>query len=1054
MKRSKLWKKTILFLLGVPLLLFFTAVVLAYIKQDVIVQHLLEDVNADFTGAVEIEESHISLFEDFPYISIDLQNVKIHETKEKKLSPLVDVKDIYVGFDLFTILSGSMEIKKIKLKEGKLNIVQHKNGEFNIANALKTKKEIENVNDEFHLNLKKIELENIDLTKLNEANNILFETYIPNASSSFKSSNEHIYISLDSRFTLNLIANNDTTFIKHKHFQVSTEIDFFLKKEIMKISPTVVKLENATFNMEGTIDFLNDAFLDLQFNGNKSNFDLLIAMAPEELIPALKKYENKGKIYFDASIKGKSINGYTPAINAKFGCEDAFLNNFKVNKKLDELNFVGFFTNGSKRDLTTMEFGIKDFTAKPEAGKFTGNLHVKNFQSPEINLQIVSDFELEFLAKFFNINDLKDLKGKISLTMNFNDIIDLEFPEKSIEKLNEAYYMKLLVENLSFSSDSINLPPIKNISLSAEVIKHKATIQYCNVLIGKSDLSLSGTISDLPAILHHTKIPVSTDLKIKSNYLDLFELTGADSTKSFNEQIEKLSLNLKFNSSAKAFTESPHLPIGEFFIDNLYAKLKHYPHTFHDFHADVFIENENFKVVDFKGMIDKSDFFFSGKLSHYDLWFSDKPSGDTKIEFSLVSNLLQLQDLFSYKGENYVPEDYRHEEFKSLKLHGFTEMHFKDSLKSIDLTLDMFDAKMKIHTMRFENFNGKVHYENDHLMINNFSGKIGKSDFKTTLHYYFGKDEKIKKRDNHFEFISSHLDFDELFNYHPLPDNGQKNHDTAFNIYSLPFTDMTYLLKIGHLKYHKYLINNIDASLRTTPKHYLYIDKLLLDAAGGSFDIAGYFNGSNPKLIYFTPTIKVKNVELDKLMLKFDNFGQDHLVSENLHGKFSGTISGKIHMHTDLVPKIDDSEIHIDLNVINGRLENYALLDCMSDYFKDKNLKKVLFDTLSNHIDLTKGVLTIPKMKINTSLGFMEISGKQDLNMNIEYYIKIPLKMVTDVAASKLFGKKAEEVDADQIDAIQYADPEKKIKYINLKITGNSENYKFSLGKNKSSNKN
>ena len=152
-------------------------------------------------------------------------------------------------------------------------------------------------------------------------------------------------------------------------------------------------------------------------------------------------------------------------------------------------------------------------------------------------------------------------------------------------------------------------------------------------------------------------------------------------------------MKLKFNSSAKAFTESPHLPLGEFVIEDLYAELSNYPHTLHDFHADVFIDDQNFRIIDFSGMIDKSDFHFSGKLENYDLWFEEQPKGDTKITFDLTSKLLQLQDLFSYGGENYVPEDYRHEEFQNFKAHGRAELHFDTILYSSDIHLDLLAAK-------------------------------------------------------------------------------------------------------------------------------------------------------------------------------------------------------------------------------------------------------------------------------------------------------------------------------------------------------------------------
>jgi hypothetical protein len=579
---------------------------------------------------------------------------------------------------------------------------------------------------------------------------------------------------------------------------------------------------------------------------------------------------------------------------------------------------------------------------------------------------------------------------------------------------------------------------------------HEAIVDHFDVLIGNSDLHINGTISDLPAIIHHTDIDVDMRLKIQSDFLDLFELTGGDTAIAFDEQIENLSLDLDFKSTARAFTESPNLPVGEFFIENLYAKLKHYPHAFHDFHADVIVEDEDFRLVDFKGMIDDSDFLFTGVMKHYDMWFQKEPKGDTKLEYNFTSKMLKLEDLFSYKGENFVPIDYRHEELDDLKLHGYVDLHFNKGLHSADMYFDKFEAKMKVHPLRFEDFTGRVHYEDEHLVVENFSGRMGKSDFKTTLHWYLGDDEAVKLRDNHLTFHSNHLDFDALHAYNPAPSDGRTvDHDSGFNVYQLPFTDMTFDIDIKHLNYHRYLLQNLSSKFHTTADHFINFDYLNLDAAGGSFAINGYFNGSDPDMIYFSPEMTVSHVDLDKLMFKFENFGQDHFVSENLHGDFSGKITGKVHMHNDLVPKIDDSEIHMDIHVLNGRIENYALLDVMADYFKDKNLTSVRFDTLDNHIDLTNGVLTIPGMDINSSLGFMHFEGSQDLKLNYEYYVRIPWSMITQTASSRLFGKKRDEVDPDQVDEIQYADAGKRTRFVNVKVVGNPDDYDISLGKNK-----
>ena len=139
----------------------------------------------------------------------------------------------------------------------------------------------------------------------------------------------------------------------------------------------------------------------------------------------------------------------------------------------------------------------------------------------------------------------------------------------------------------------------------------------------------------------------------------------------------------------------------------------------------------------------------------------------------------------------------------------------------------------------------------------------------------------------------------------------------------------------------------------------------------------------------------------------------------------------------------------ITLDIVNGELRNYKPMIALSEYFKDKNLSRVRFDTLTNNLLVSKGMIYIPSMTINSSLGFMDISGSQDLENNMEYYFRVPLKMVTRAARQKLFGKKGAISDSTQIDAIQYKNSAKKAWYLNIKLSGTPDEFDVSLGKKK-----
>jgi hypothetical protein len=63
--------------------------------------------------------------------------------------------------------------------------------------------------------------------------------------------------------------------------------------------------------------------------------------------------------------------------------------------------------------------------------------------------------------------------------------------------------------------------------------------------------------------------------------------------------------------------------------------------------------------------------------------------------------------------------------------------------------------------------------------------------------------------------------------------------------------------------------------------------------------------------------------------------------------------------------------------------------------------------------------------------------------------MRVPLKIITKAGLSKLLGKKTEEIDSEKEDEIATIDPNKKVKFVNIKMSGNADNYKITLEKEK-----
>mgnify|MGYP000390592662 CR=1 FL=1 len=1055
-------KRILIGVVLVPIVVLSSIILVAYLKQDAIVQSVIKSLNTTYTGKISVGDVHLAPFANFPSISLKVDDVHIYETKDVNAVPIVEVADIYIGFGLFDILSGHYDIHSLVVEDGFIDLILHPDGRTNVENALSITSNNEDEEDPIHVHLRNIELHNIDIHQREEATKTDIETLIYHAKGGFRTNNDVIASHIDSKFELNVMNDGDTTYLKHKHFEFHTDLEFEKITGMLRFKPSGITMEHGNFELEGSIDTKNEMTLDIVLNGTKPNFDMFIAFAPEEVIPVLERYENAGNIYFNAVLQGPTTNGRQPFIDAKFGASEAFLENATEKKRIDHMGFSGHFTNGEKRNLESMEFSLTDMVGDLEKGRFIGSIEVKNFEAPEIDMQLEADFDIPFIVGFLNLEEVEDAKGSVEMKLKFHDVIDLDHPEKALNELNQAYFAELKIEDLTF--DASGLPaPLKDLDMHLEMNGKQADLDHFYLEMGNSNLSLSGTLSDLPAIVHHTPTLVEAHLYIKSTQLDIAELTqfSEQGAIGVNEQIENMSLAFSFNALGNAFTEFKYLPKGEFFIDDFYADLKHYPHTLHDFHADVIIKDDDLNIVDFKGEIDSSDFHFNGLIHDYSFWMQEQLNGDVDLDITLESDLLKFDNLFAYKGENYVPKDYRHEEIERLTLHLSSSMHYKENaLHSIDMQLDRLDGKMHVHPLRFEKFNGRFHYEDEHIMVQKFKGKMGRTQFEMDMNYYLGEDETIQKRDNHLSLKSGFIDFDALSSFNDKAQTGvadsaksihttkdMTEHAEAFNLYEMPFTDMQFNVDVGHFIYHHLDLKNIQAQLRTTKTHYIYLDTVSLDAAGGHVAMNGYFNGSDPKHIYLKPQMDLTEVDLDKLLFKFENFGQEEVVSENLHGQLTARITGNIRVYPDLMVDLDQSVVHMDLMVLNGRLENYGPVLMLSDYFGDKDLTNIKFDTLQNHMDITNGVVTIPKMTIESTLGHMDISGTQDMEDNIDYYFRIPWSLVKQAAKNRLFGVKAS--DKNKEDEIIEVDSNKKTKYLNINVTGTFDDYNVKAKKQK-----
>ncbi|MCT4622133.1 MAG: AsmA family protein, partial [Schleiferiaceae bacterium] len=490
-KTKKLWKRIVAFTLLIPILFFSAILIYVYSQQDAIVQSQVESLNLTMNGKIQVADTHLEPFQNFPYVSIKIDHVQIFESKAENSAIILEVEDIYVGFKIQDLLRGNFDMQSLLIEEGFFNLVIHPDGSTNIQNAMalnESSEEEEEEGDAMDIHLKKIKLKNLDIHQLDETSNLDIETFIYWAKGGFNTKGEQIAAHIDTEFEMNIIDDGDTTYIKHKHFEFHTDLVFNEQTGLLTFEPSGLTMEHGDFDLSGTVDTKDDMNLNLEVKGTKPNFNMLIAFAPHDVVPVLERYQNAGKIFFNAEIKGQSLHGQMPYIEAVFGASEAYLENVERQKKIENMGFEGHFTNGKERKVETMEFSLTNMTAKLEEGNFIGSIFVQNFTAPEIDMQLDADFDLDFLANFLNLTSIENPQGKVAMHLKFHDIINLDDPEQALEELNQAYYSEIQIDDLSFTSSDLPAP-LNDLDAHLIMKGDEAKLDKFNLVMGKSDLS-------------------------------------------------------------------------------------------------------------------------------------------------------------------------------------------------------------------------------------------------------------------------------------------------------------------------------------------------------------------------------------------------------------------------------------------------------------------------------------------------------------------------------------------------------------------------------------
>ncbi|BDD08690.1 hypothetical protein FUAX_11220 [Fulvitalea axinellae] len=1075
-----------------PLVIFFATVIMIsgsiplilHLSQDRIKNVVISKINESQPGLATCESIDVTLLSDLPDIGLSLSGFKYFEEKDRENArdslPLLKLGELKLKINPFKAMTGVISVTEFSLNDGFLGLRKHPDGSLNLSNAIKMESEEEtqpedslkeNSAQDWSLDIENVRFRNLvfDFEDRKEAQRIAVR--INKLNTALLASEENLDFNLGLNAELLGIKTKNKVFLKNKGALLETKLAYDKKHKTLTLAPSELNLAGALFDIRGDIDFGNEGMLDLEINGRPSQSRAFLALT-DYAEADTKKMPEKGDAYLRFSAKGKTI-GQAPHVELDCGFSDLDIAHPDWKAAIRDINLDLHFDNGTENNLNTSTLEIRRFQAKPNLGYINISGRIENFEKPYIKAKAEADLILDGLDKLLKIEEIEKLQGKVSAKVDLDQAFDFDnlVAEETFSKIKTN---AIVLDKISFRSKSLN-NTVEDINGIFYLQDDHLGIHRLKAKIQHNDIEFSGYIKNYPALFLPAGKEVSGKLKIYSDRLSMPELLAFDSllAQSVDEEIR----NFQFEASVKANAEhirAKRIPEFSFTIDKLSLDAKSIA-PLHNLQGVMGLKDGNIGIQKLRGNIGQSDFELSaGILNAKALAKYQRDSSQTvTFAFNINSEKMRMQDLATFKGKSLLPEPYDKETISDFNITGGYELSNQDLIVRLDSTKTaerkipesrLFVRKLQGKTTSFplalSDFNIDIVFQDQAILIKDFTGKAGHSDFafnaKLDRLKSIAQDSSLYQVEGSFDFKSKTLDLDELLAFQ-LPES-PKSQD-AEELAELQKQNMekgalatllrnglprlNFNAEIGKINFAAQSVKDFRGEIQTENTS-VTLKNLSFEAAQGKVALNGTLDGKNPKALTLVSTASVKGMDLNHLDLKMSTEDMEIDIRKNFEGIIDAELTSSLQLKPDMSVDLNKSEAKIKATIRNGKIKEFAPMLALSDYMGNKDLNAVRFAELTNTFELKDAKLTIPRMNISTTIGQMYFSGTQGLDTSMEYNIEIPFKLVRQVAWSTLVRKKRKEGAKE--DEIQKAS---KGAYISVNVSGDLENYKVGLGKKK-----
>jgi hypothetical protein len=540
MNTKKYLKNTLIGILIFVLLVLTLAVSFTILNKDEIIQYFVKEANKQISTPIDVGKIDISLFHQFPNISIELNNVAVSESYAENKGILGKAKRISFSFSFFDLINKNYEINGLHITDADITL---KINELGLANYLILKSDSTSKGSLFRLN--NITGENLNITYTDQKSDYEVLFVIREAKSNLVQTGKVMDVSVDGELVSDEIRVGKRRFLNNKNVSLETDIKIDLETKLYAFTSCNFIIDKGKFELAGHVN-ASEKTLDLDFNGINTSFRTVNSLLSSDLSKYFQDYNSKGDVYFNGTVKGKYAAQNRPDVTLEFGAKNASFFHPKYKKQIEAVNLSGHFTTGKSNRPANYKLEIRDFSCLLDKKSLEGQLVVQDFNSYKIDLILKGEADVNSIVLLFPGNLIKTAFGTVKMNIHLNGDIQNPTLSKNFNADGD-----ITLRNVSFVLNGERLP-FNKINGNLSLRNNDLAISNLSGLVGKSDFSLNGFFKDISRLIMKKNNPLKLQADLRSRYIDFDELLKSN----FASRDTMASQNKKYE-----FAISPNISI-------------------------------------------------------------------------------------------------------------------------------------------------------------------------------------------------------------------------------------------------------------------------------------------------------------------------------------------------------------------------------------------------------------------------------------------------------------------------------------------------------------